>query len=323
MIPNFKKTTSYITISVMFLLLCFLTILYVYSPRTLTKRIQLQDFVGFDNAYELARLEDLFAILFSDTKHMYKEIRVYSVFDTVHTFEKPNGVLTVQYSAEGVFNNPSNYDINIIPGKREQHNVLSMPYMAATMFVHNVDLHAFTRRRILQKQNQKHTKFCLFAVSSPVNPRRNEFFTSLTKYKPVDSCGKVFNNLGYSCPGNHQSPDFHTFISQYKFMICFENSSLENYFTEKLLNAYKSNTIPIYWGCPNVGEYINLSSILYLPPNYTEEDVVNLIQEIERLDNDDELYRKKYESVFFKNGVVPDDFLPEKIKEKINTILHV
>ena len=39
-------------------------------------------------------------------------------------------------------------------------------------------------------------------------------------------------------------------------MICFENTSKPNYFTEKLVNAYYSGSIPIYWGDPNISKYI-------------------------------------------------------------------
>ena len=38
------------------------------------------------------------------------------------------------------------------------------------------------------------------------------------------------------------------------FSICIENSSNKNYHTEKIIDAFLSKTIPIYWGCPNLEE---------------------------------------------------------------------
>jgi len=36
------------------------------------------------------------------------------------------------------------------------------------------------------------------------------------------------------------------------------NSKLDNYFTEILLDCFRLGTIPIFWGCPNIGEYFDL-----------------------------------------------------------------
>jgi len=38
------------------------------------------------------------------------------------------------------------------------------------------------------------------------------------------------------------------------FSICIENSSNRNYHTEKIIDAFLSKTVPIYWGCPNLEE---------------------------------------------------------------------
>jgi FkbM family methyltransferase len=38
------------------------------------------------------------------------------------------------------------------------------------------------------------------------------------------------------------------------FSICIENSSNRNYHTEKVIDAFLSKTIPVYWGCPNLEE---------------------------------------------------------------------
>ena len=155
---------------------------------------------------------------------------------------------------------------------------------------------------------QTQSRFCLFAVSNPNGTERNNFFQSLTKYKKIDSCGRYWNNMGYNCPGIHSGTEYCQLIVQYKFSLCFENSSSYNYLTEKLLNAYTCGSIPIYWGCPNVSDYINMECMVYLKPDHTDDDVRKLIQEITELDNDPQLYKKKYEQCFFKNGLVPDEF---------------
>ena len=42
-----------------------------------------------------------------------------------------------------------------------------------------------------------------------------------------------------------------------KYHICIENSKIENYFTEKLMDCFMTYTIPIYWGCPNIADYFD------------------------------------------------------------------
>jgi len=38
------------------------------------------------------------------------------------------------------------------------------------------------------------------------------------------------------------------------FSICVENSSNRSYHTEKIIDAFLSKTVPVYWGCPNLEE---------------------------------------------------------------------
>ena len=51
-----------------------------------------------------------------------------------------------------------------------------------------------------------------------------------------------------------------TFQAQYH--IAVENAQWNNYFTEKILDCFLMRTMPLYWGCPNLGEYFNLDGIM-------------------------------------------------------------
>ena len=262
---------------------------------------------------------DFFKEMFSNIIHKYDNINIYSVFGDLNPFENKKNILTVQYSGEVYYKDPTLFNINIIPGIHSTNNIITIPHMVMHFYVNNLNLNNLTIRRSLS-ENKK--EFCLFSVSNPNSEKRIDFFKELSKYKKVNSCGKVLNNTGYNCPGNHDSDEYRNYISQYKFMICFENSSLKNYLTEKLANAYVSGTIPIYWGCPNITDYIDLSSIIYLRPDYTQDELQTVINEIIALDNSPELYKKKYESIFFKDGKIPDEFNMIKIKEKIQKITN-
>jgi hypothetical protein len=283
------------------------------------KKAKIRKFNWWDN--DNNETNALFDSLLINQIYKFDEIHMYSVFgDSDLVVQRKPNILTIQYSGEVRYNNPELFDINIIPGIHANKNVITVPYMLTPLLYRNIDLNVLTKPRKLMNPKKK---FCLFAVSNPNNEERNDFFHRLSEYKRVDSCGKVLNNLGHRCPGEtHLSPEFFEFIADYKFMICFENSSLPNYLTEKVYNAYSNGTIPIYCGCPNIEEYVNLSSILYLKPNYTKEDLAALIRNIILLDNDDELYRNKYESVFFKDGRIPDMLNTEILKSKIDDVIQ-
>tara|TARA_B110000977_G_scaffold100249_1_gene131565 strand:+ start:1832 stop:2710 length:879 start_codon:yes stop_codon:yes gene_type:complete len=47
-------------------------------------------------------------------------------------------------------------------------------------------------------------------------------------------------------------------LKSYKYSIIIENSSENDYFTEKLIDACLLETVPIYWGAPNISDYFDI-----------------------------------------------------------------
>lgn len=41
-----------------------------------------------------------------------------------------------------------------------------------------------------------------------------------------------------------------------------ENTSSRGYFTEKILDCFLLKTIPIYWGCSNIGDFFDIRGII-------------------------------------------------------------
>jgi hypothetical protein len=46
------------------------------------------------------------------------------------------------------------------------------------------------------------------------------------------------------------------------FGIAIENFSHRGYFTEKILDCFLMKTIPVYWGCSNIGDFFNEKGVL-------------------------------------------------------------
>jgi len=127
--------------------------------------------------------------------------------------------------------------------------------------------------------------FCSFVVSNDEgDPMRVEFFRRLSKYKPVASGGKLFNNVG------GRVPDKNAFIAQYKFNIAFENSCVPGYTTEKVLEPLAVHSVPVYYGNPNIAADFDPACLVRVA---NRDDVERAVGEIVALDRDDDAYLRK------------------------------
>lgn len=137
-------------------------------------------------------------------------------------------------------------------------------------------------------------KFCNFIYSNPDSGEgsliRIDFCKKLQQYKHVDCPGKILNNMKSDLIERYDENWKHgkiKFVSNYKFTIAFENSSSPGYTTEKLLQPFWGNSIPIYWGNPEVTKDFNPKAFINCN-DYKDFDEV--IEKIKELDNNDELY---------------------------------
>jgi len=161
------------------------------------------------------------------------------------------------------------------------------------------DMAELIKKQKPEKLLASKTKFCNFIYSNPSCKKRNEFFKKLTKYKKVDSAGRFMNNIERGIGSTPQ--DKWEFMRPYKFTISFENEKIEHYTTEKIYEAMKVNSIPIYWGNPKIEADFNTSSFLNYYDYGSDEA---LIEKIIELDNNDDEYMKMLSQPWFKNNEV-------------------
>ena len=147
-------------------------------------------------------------------------------------------------------------------------------------------------------------KFCCMVVSNGKAKERIEFFHQLSKYKQVDSGGRFLNNIGGPVA------DKMKFISDYKFVISFENSASPGYTTEKLIEPMLVNSIPIYWGNAAVGKDFNTASFINIS---NSEDYKEAIEKIMELDKDDEKYMAMAAQPWLNNNQLPREFTQESL----------
>lgn len=139
--------------------------------------------------------------------------------------------------------------------------------------------HTFSDAYYLSKK-----KFCNRVVSNPdAATLRDEMYRELCRYKNVDSGGKFRNNVGGPVK------DKIAFEKEYRLTLSFENSSMRGYTTEKILQAFAGDTIPIYWGNPDVALEFNPDAFINC---MDYPDIPSMIDRIRSVwENDDEYLR--------------------------------
>ena len=155
-------------------------------------------------------------------------------------------------------------------------------------------------------------RFCAFVVSNPLCRTRNEFFHKLSRYRRVDSGGKLFNNVG------GRVADKRAFLAGCRFTIAFENESFPGYTTEKVVEPMLVDSIPIYWGDPLVGRDFDTTSFLSAHDSPSLDD---LVERVVAVDRDPDLHARLLVRPWLRGNRVPECADPDGIRERFVEIL--
>ena len=63
-------------------------------------------------------------------------------------------------------------------------------------------------------------------------------------------------------------------LKSFRYSIVIENSSEQDYFTEKVVDACLLETIPIYWGAPNISKYFDIRGFIVCNSSDEIEDAL-------------------------------------------------
>ncbi|GAB4844806.1 Alpha-(1,4)-fucosyltransferase [Ancistrocladus abbreviatus] len=134
----------------------------------------------------------------------------------------------------------------------------------------------FHNNRNYHVSSQKKSDILIYWSSSRCLPQRNDLAKKLLTLLPHHSFGKCLNNVGgldkalFMYPECANDADtvpkwwdhIHCAMSHYKFVLAIENTMTESYVTEKLFYALDSGAVPIYFGAPNVLDFVPPHSII-------------------------------------------------------------
>lgn len=229
--------------------------------------------------------DKLFHVIYTDNNpdYVFDILDLSSSHGITDVFRFPNAV-RVFFNTENIKPDYNTYDyvISFFPGIEYNGRYMYVP--VRVLVPSRDDWYGLALRKHIGAEQALSEKesFCTFCYSNRWgNPKREELFFELSKYKKVESGGFFHNNIGGAVE------DKLSFTRRGKFTIAAENSMY--YITEKIWDAFAAQTIPIFWGDPLIDSYgiFNPRSFVNVHDFPTIRDVVDRIV---RIDNDDELY---------------------------------
>ena len=136
--------------------------------------------------------------------------------------------------------------------KKLCQNTLHFPYFLSSPYLYKEPIDNNIERPFL----------LAYCNSNPVQQRECFFSTMVQKTSPqqchsLGKCNGSIIQTARRIEGDWTSNKLVEAYTQYKFVIAMENYQKPGYVTEKILNAFYSGAIPIYWGAPDIDEYFN------------------------------------------------------------------
>lgn len=99
-------------------------------------------------------------------------------------------------------------------------------------------------------------------------------------------------------------------LGEFRYSLVIENCRTDYYFTEKLIDCFVTGTVPIYWGCPSIGNFFDTSGIISF------SDIDELPHIISSLSEEDYIRRSAGIQNNFKNSAnyaVTEDYIYREV----------
>lgn len=146
--------------------------------------------------------------------------------------------------------------------------------------------HVITNKNFFQDLSfEKNKNLCIF-ISSINNPnnanwinhnyhKRIKFLSKILESDlEIDIFGRGLNIKDIRYKGSPENK--HEILKKYKFSIAIENCCEKNYVSEKFFDCILNNTIPLYYGCPNVDEIFGEDT--HIKINIEDNDIIDKIK---------------------------------------------
>lgn len=260
------------------------------------KRIKI-NFYGFWEGFDY---EDFFIYQILNSKYEVEisdnpDYSIISCFDYEYNFLQKCKGIRIFYTGENVPPDFSVYDYaigfdRISFGDR----FFRYPLSYSDVYIGKL---AETKHENIEKILTCKDLFCTFMYSHEGCKERTEIFNAVSSYKRVDSVGKYLRNSDIQIPYDSDNHNKLLFQGRAKFVLAIENTSYPGYSTEKLLHAFASRTVPIYYGDPSITDDFNQDAFINVHAFKSYDQLIAFIREV---DQNDEQYLKMLHAPAFK-----------------------
>ena len=197
------------------------------------------------------------------------------------------GIKTLLFSGENSYPDFNLYDYSITCHDMYPERNLCIPYFAIEDNVYRLHEKRSEMKSLPEMHHPFDRKFCSCLISNTewADPMRETLFKDVYSYRKIDSGGISYNTVGYAVP---KQADILKIFGKYKFNIAAENSNVEGYVTEKMVNAFCACTIPIFYGNSKTArKYFNPDSYIDYG-DFTSK--VGFLDYLKEIDQDEDKY---------------------------------
>lgn len=198
----------------------------------------------------------------------------------INIFYSGENLHTQRFIRQAEYLKNSKFDLYIDFDESTEKHHIRIPIWLLWCFPPDGDITAINdivkKMRFPQTDNTRN--FCCMVSSHDWSGLRGEIMDSMQNIGPVSSAGAFRHNT--DALQNKFCDNKVSFMSQYKFAICPENSNTEGYVTEKIFDTFLSGCIPIYQGSNNTPEpeIINQEAVIFWEPNSENSATIDKVQ---------------------------------------------
>ena len=222
----------------------------------------------------------------------------------------------IYFSGESYFPPLSQYHkdyIYILTTLCEEENYLYVPFFLLSP-------HLYLNRKYTNNNRPYLLAYC---NGNPIKEGQ-EMFNIFVEKTSVSTCHS-FNCYGNypetkqpKIEGSWSTSEIIDTYKNYKFIIAMENIQKDGYVTEKIINAFYSGAIPIYWGASNVNEFFNKKAFINVSDFNTFEDCVEYVINM----TDEEITAMLNEPIYMQDNDIVN-LLNDEYNKKGNKTLDI
>ena len=129
-----------------------------------------------------------------------------------------------------------------------------------------------TERTIERTTRVRGTSFLIYAARNCVEHRERAFDRIVVNFGVGDAVGCYGKHPERRIPpgkfpGRGEFNSNHLAFQKYRFVLCMENRNATGYITEKILNAFLSGSVPVYYGTREVFDLFNRKAFIFYDIN--------------------------------------------------------